>query len=79
MNVWVVIPPATTANAGIVVGDNVPVFIRLGTRPLATANSRAITVGDQVQVWYAGGAGYGAVQAPPGAPAYSAAQVVIVR
>jgi hypothetical protein len=79
MNVWVVIPPATAANAGIVVGDHVPVFIRIGTQPLVTADSRAITAGDQIQIWYESGPAYGVTQAPANAPAYMAAQVVIGR
>jgi hypothetical protein len=76
--VWVAIPPSTTANAGVVVAVSRPVFVsKDGVLARATADS--ISVGDSIQVWHDHRVGYGAVQAPPDSPCYSARQVLIVR
>lgn len=78
-DIWVVIPPATTANAGVVLGKSVPVFVMRGGG-IAAADAGQIRVGDQIQVWRDPiRVGYGAVQAPPNAPVYTGTQVVIVR
>jgi hypothetical protein len=77
-DVWVVIPPATTANAGVVVPIRGPVFVR--TRDgIFSSDGSHIRTGDKVDVWHDAGAAYGAVQGPPGAPTYTSTQVVIDR
>lgn len=77
-DVWVTVPPATSASAGVVVPRSVPVFVRAGGTVTA-ARASDIRVGDAVAVWDDGTAAYGAVQGPPGAPTYTATQVVISR
>jgi hypothetical protein len=77
-DVWLVVPPGTTSNAGVVVPVHAPVFTRRGGA-VYTADASDIHVGDQLEVWHDEFVGYGAVQAPPGAPAYTAMQVVIIR
>jgi hypothetical protein len=76
---WVIISPATAANAGVVVGSPVPVFIRSSGRRLTTASRADIHAGDVIDVWHDFTVGYGAVEGPPGAPTYGSTQVVIVR
>jgi hypothetical protein len=78
VDVWLAIPPGTDPNAGIIVPDATPVYVASGASFYASS-AGAIKVGDRVQVWYDDGPVYGAVQSPPGSPAYRAAQVVIVR
>jgi hypothetical protein len=78
-DIWVVIPPATNANAGVVVPTSAPVFLRHRGGLVAVAASE-IRVGDRIQVWRDPiQVGYGAVQAPPGAPVYRGTQIVIDR
>jgi len=77
-DVWLIVPPGSSPNAGVVVPVRIPIFSRQG-ETVYTASGSDIHVGDQLEVWRDQTVGYGAVQAPPGAPVYVATQVVIVR
>ena len=77
-DVWLAIPPSSSANAGAVVPVKAPVYIRR-SGGLVNATAADIHVGDVVEVWHDFRVGYGAVQCPPGAPCYTATQVVIDR
>lgn len=77
-NIWVVIPPSRSANAGVVVGKSTPVFLRAGGE-LTKSTASGIRVGDVIEVWHDPGAGYGAVQAPPNSPVYMGTQIVVNR
>jgi hypothetical protein len=78
-DVWVVIPPGSKANAGVVVPASAPVFVR-HAGVLAASSASAIRVGDAVEVSRDPiQVGYGAVQAPPGAPVFLATQVIVDR
>ena len=79
-NVWVVIPPATSTNAAVIVPNGTPVYLqRASTGVVVSSTADAIMAGDHVRVWHDEKTSFGAVEAPPNAPAYSAIQVVIVR
>ena len=77
-DVWVTIPPAAAANAGVVVSRSTPVYIRTGGR-LVSSSASEIRVGDSIDVWHDVSTAYGAVQGPPGAPTYTGTQIVISR
>jgi hypothetical protein len=78
-DIWLIVPPASSANAGVVVGTSTPVFVR-GNNGLVAVSAADIRVGDQIQVWRDPiFVGYGAVQGPPGAPTYQGTQIVIIR
>jgi hypothetical protein len=77
-DVWVAIAPSTAADAGVVFGASTPVFTSTGG-VLTRATAASIAVGDVIQIWHDATVAYGAVQAPPGAPAYSGTQVVVLR
>ena len=77
-NVWYATPPNTAADAGVIVGDSVPVFIGAPGSYYASTPS-AIGVGDMIQIWTDGATVWGAVNCPPGTPCYGANQIVIVR
>ncbi len=68
-----------TGSAGVVVGDLRPVFIRAKDSTLVRSTAGAIRVGDVIQVWHDQVVAYGTAEAPPGAPAYSGQQIVILR
>ena len=78
-NVWLVIPPGTAPNAGLVVANATPVFVR--TRDgIFSSNGGGLSVGDQVEVWHDIQVAYGAAEGPPGAPTYlNLKQIVIDR
>jgi hypothetical protein len=80
-NIWVTIQSAlaTEGNAGVVVGESCPVFVRVKDSTFVRAAAGAIKVGDDIQVWHDQGVEYGTGEAPPGAPAYSGQQIVILR
>jgi hypothetical protein len=80
-NVWVTIPSAiaTEGNAGVVVGELTPVFIRAKDSTLVRSTAGAIRVSDVIQVWHDQAVAFGTAEAPPGAPAYSGQQIVILR
>ena len=80
-NIWVTIQSAlaTEGNAGVVAGKLCPVFIRVKDSTFVRATAGAIKVGDDIQVWHDLGVEYGSAEAPPGAPAYSGLQIVILR
>lgn len=78
-NVWVVLPPATAANASVVVPNSMPVFIRGKGGRLTPALSGDIRVGDSIEVWRDSMTAYGSVQGPQGAPTYRGTQIVITR
>jgi hypothetical protein len=78
-DVWVAIPPASTANAGVVVATSDPVFARGREGRLTAAHASDIEVGSTIEVWHLRGPGYGAVQGPPGGPTFGGDQIVIVR
>jgi hypothetical protein len=75
---WIGPAGSPRPDAGLVLGEKTPVFQRLGA-DLRPATAAAIGVGDLIDIWREPGAAYGAVQAPPGAPAYYALQVVVSR
>ncbi|HJP59704.1 MAG TPA: carboxypeptidase-like regulatory domain-containing protein, partial [Gemmatimonadaceae bacterium] len=77
-NVWVMIPPGTTANAGVVVPTSSPVFVRTRDGTFSSGASH-IRMGDAIDVWHDWTVAHGAVQGPPGAPTYTTTQVVINR
>jgi len=78
-DIWVLIPPASSANAGVVLPVAAPVFLRRNGG-LATATASQIRVGDRLQVWRDPvHVSFGAVQGPPGVPTYEGTQIVIVR
>lgn len=76
---WLAISPATSPNAGLVVGRNVPVFVRSASGTLMPASGCAIAMSDVVEVWHDQSVAYGSVEAPPSAPAYFGTQVAIRR
>jgi hypothetical protein len=63
-------------DAGVVIGEKTPVYQRAGGR-LVPTGAATIRVGHVVEVWRDRHVGFGAVQAPPGRPSYTAVQVVI--
>jgi hypothetical protein len=76
-NVWLVIPPGTAANAGLVVSKATPVFVR--TRDgIFSSNASGMRVGDGVEVWHDIQVAYGAVQGPPGAPTYTNLKQIVI-
>jgi hypothetical protein len=78
-DLWLTVAPGTAPNAGVVVGRTVPVFLQVGSAAPIASTACAVEVSDSVEVWHDASVIYGAAQAPPGAPAYSGTQVVIVR
>ena len=80
-NIWVTIPSAlaTEGSAGVVVAKSCPVFVRVKDSVFVGATAGAIKVGDKIQVWHDQGVVYGSAEAPPGAPAYSGEQIVILH
>ena len=71
--------PATnsaSANAGVVIPTNAPVFVRHNGQ-IFSSRVTNVKAGDLVEVWHDKTVGYGAAQAPPGAPVYAATQIVI--
>jgi hypothetical protein len=77
-DVWIGAPGAASADAGVVVGSDTPVFLRTGDR-LSQTSGASIKVGDTIEVWRDGTVAYGAVECPPGAPCYGSTQIVIRR
>jgi hypothetical protein len=78
-DIWVIVPPGTSANAGVVLSTSAPVFL-LTDGTLFTALGSEIRVGDQIQVWRDPTfVVYGSAQGPPGSPTYTGTQIVIVR
>lgn len=77
-DVWVAIDPSPTANAGVIAGDSIPVYVSHGGM-LARTTPAGISSGDSIRVWHDSSVAYGTSQAPPGAPRYWATQVVLVR
>lgn len=80
IDVWVVIQPGTSANAAVIVSDATPVFLQRGSESaVVAARADALVTGDHVKVWHDANTSFGAAEAPPGSPAYSAVQLIIVR
>jgi len=77
--IWVAIPPSDTGNSGVVVGSNVPVFVRNRFGLIRAPSGASIALGDSIQVWHNQVVVHGAVQAPFGAPCYDGTQVVVFR
>ena len=77
--VWVMVPPGVSANAGVVVAKRAPIYIRHSLDDITTATASSIRVGDVLEIWHDFTVGYGSVQAPVGSPVYTATQVVIDR
>ena len=73
---WVIVPPGASANAGVVIPTNAPVFVRHNGQ-IFSSRVTNVKAGDLVEVWHDKTVGYGAAQAPPGAPVYAATQIVI--
>lgn len=76
-DLWLTISPATSPNAGLVIGRNVPVFVRSSAGTVMPASVCSIAQGDIVEVWHDQTVANGAVEAPPSAPAFFGTQVVI--
>ena len=76
--VWVAIPPADSANAGVVVAAARPVFSS-ANGVLERVSPADMTLGDSIKVWHDSTVAYGSTQAPAGAPAFRGLQIVIVR
>jgi hypothetical protein len=76
---WLTVPLGTTPNAGVTLGAGTPIFLRTGARAAVATTACAIRLGDRVELLHDQSVGYGAVQAPPGAPVYSGTQLVILR
>jgi hypothetical protein len=76
-DVWLVIPPGTAANAGLVIGEPTPVFVRTGAGTFLS-NPSGLKVGDRVEVWHDIQVAYGAVQGPPGAPTYTNLKQIVI-
>lgn len=74
--IFIAIPPATAANAGVILGPHTTAF-RSHQGLTRAVDRAAIAVGDTLRIWVDGAPAFGSVQAPPGAPAYIAAQVVL--
>lgn len=71
--------PATTANAGLILGPHATAF-RSINGSLRSVPRATIVVGDTLSVWAdTMRATYNSVQAPDGAPAYITDQIVIHR
>ena len=80
IDVWVVIPPGTSANAVVILADATPVFLQRGSDgAVVSARADALVIGDHVKVWHDANTSFGAAEAPPGSPAYSAIQLIIMR
>ena len=77
-DLWVATPPGSPANTGVVIGRATPVFLRGPGGNLTPSAPDAIRAGEAIEVWHDATVGYGAVQAPPGAPVYSGIQIVIL-
>ena len=75
---FVAVPPATQANAGLILGRSSSVYRQTAAGTYVTQPS-AVVVGQTLDVWLASGPAYGSVEAPPGSPAYFVKQVVIRR
>jgi hypothetical protein len=75
-NAWVIIPPSTSSNAGVVVPTKMPVFARHNGQ-IYSSSASSLKVGDLIEVWHDITVAHGAVQGPPGAPTYTSTQVVI--
>ena len=78
-DVWLRVPPDSVPGTGVVIGKSAEVFIEGTGGALTAATAADIQVGDQIEIWKGAGSVYGSDQAPPGAPAYSAVEVVILR
>jgi hypothetical protein len=76
--IWIGSSGATSADAGLVVGAATPAFVSSNGK-LTRTTAAAIAGGDVIQVWRDASVAYGAVEAPPGKPCYTSAQVVIMR
>jgi len=75
----VAIPPATVANAGVIVDVRARLYIRQGTWPPLMATADSFVTGDELEVWHDGMPALESAQAPPGTSAYHATKVVIRR
>ena len=78
-DLWLTISPATSPNAGLIVGRSAAVFARSSGGTLMPASACSIAANDVVEVWHDPSVAYGSVEAPPSAPAYFGTQVVIRR
>ena len=76
-DLWVTVPPATAASAGVVLPLTTPVFVRSRGGAITAAHLGDLHAGDAIEVWHDRGVAYGAVQGPPGAPTYTGTQIVI--
>lgn len=77
-NVWLVVPPGSAPNAGVVLPMRTPVFVRQGGEDFP-ATLQDIHLLDPIELWHDRTVGYGAVECPPNAPCYTGTQVVILR
>jgi len=77
--VWLIVPPNTSPNAGVILGRSTPVFERPltdGVRPTAACT---IHVGDMLEVWHDWRWALGAAEAPPGDTLYVPTQILVRR
>lgn len=77
-NAWLVIPPSSSANAGVIIATASSVFVRHNGQ-IYSSSASSIRVGDQIEVWHNITVAYGAAEGPPGSPTYESTQVVIDR
>lgn len=80
-DVWIAFPSRTSngGSAGVVVAKSTPVFVQSADGEPVSVTPGHISAGDTVEIWHNITVVYGSAQAPPGAPAYEATQVVISR
>jgi len=78
-DVWLAVTGASKTTAGVVVPLTTPVFIRGSDGAVHAARVTDIGEWQSIQVWHDASVAYGAVQGPPGAPTYTAVQVVIIQ
>lgn len=78
-NVWVIVPPNTTPNAGVIVPLGTPVFAMNAAGGVDRSSACVLRPGMQVQVWHDFRWVFGSAEAPPGDTAYVGQQVVIAH
>jgi hypothetical protein len=78
-NVWVIVPPNTTPNAGVILPLTTPVFAMNAAGGVDRSSACALRPGMQVQVWHDFRWVFGSAEAPPGDTAYVGQQVVIAH
>lgn len=78
VDVWLMVLPASSLNAGMILTASTPVFER-ATSGTITPTTACPRFGDTVEVWHDFRWSLGAVEAPPGDTLYFPTQIVIHR